>query len=106
MEKPIDRSYGPSNLSKLKDRLMNQSEFMSFDIKPQMPKKQVSHFVKQAVRQGRLVAIQINQGDGIISELVGTPSRSKQSHHLVIKGRKHKTLYLISGSQIRHIRYL
>jgi len=95
-----DRSF----LSKVKDSFFNHNGFELFHVKPQMPTAQISHFAKKAVQQNHPVAIQINEHDDIISEIIGYPSISEHSGHLVIQSIDKKVIYLVTGSSIRHIR--
>lgn len=98
--KPKKNSF----LNKVKESFFNHNGFELFQVKPQMPTAQISHFAKKAVRQHKPVAIQINEQDDIISEIIGYPSISEHSGQLVIQSIDRKVIYLITGSSIRHIR--
>lgn len=106
MENPIVQSQPMSLVSKVKDTFYNHSGFEIFDVKPQMPKKQISHFAKKIVQSNRLVAIQINEGQGVVTEIIGYPTFSENSCHLIIQSLDKKIAHLVTGSTIRHIRHI
>lgn len=104
MENPIFESYSNSLLSSVRDTFYNHSGFELFDVKPQMPKNQISHFAKKVIKEIRPIAIQINEDNNIVSEIIGYPSFSENSSHLIIKNLNNGIVHLVTGSTIRHIR--
>lgn len=104
MENPIIVNHTSSLVSKAKDTFYNHNGFEIFDVKPQMPKVQISHFAKKVIHESRPIAIQINEGNNIVSEIIGYPSFSENSGHLIIKNLNNGIIHLITGSTIRHIR--
>lgn len=104
MENPVYNAPASTFFNKVSQAFFNNEGFELFDVKPQMPKKQISHLAKKIIQTQQLVAIQINEGDGIITEVVGYPTFSENSAHLILQTIDKKVSYLISGSTIRHIR--
>lgn len=104
MENPIYETNQSSLITKVKNSFFNHYGFELFDVKPQMPKQQISHFAKKAIQLKQPVAIQINDEEDIITEIMGYPSISENSNHLILHSYDKKVVHLITGSTIRHIR--
>lgn len=77
-----------------------------FKVYPQMPVKQIQHFVKQAARLKRQVAIQLNPSpfSSDLNEVFGKISLSPSSGHIILSPEDGKTFHLIQPESIRHLR--
>ncbi|GEK88033.1 hypothetical protein AB4027_07645 [Alkalibacterium putridalgicola] len=78
------------------------------NVQPQMPKEQITTFLKQAVKNRFLVAIQVNptsQSESI-SEFTGIAYFSPKTTQVIIKSELQSITYLINARDIRHIRRL
>lgn len=82
------------------------NDFERFRIQPQMPRQQISHCVKKAIRLKQPIIIQVNELDDVVSEIIGYPYISPDSSHLILKSFNQQTSYVIKGSSIRHIQQL
>lgn len=72
----------------------------------QMPKEQISTYLKQAVKKRYPIIVQVNptsQSDSI-SEFSGTAYFSPRSTQIIIKSDHQSITYLINARDIRHIR--
>lgn len=79
-----------------------------FKVYPQMPIRQIQHFVKQAARLNRQVAVQLNPSlfSSDLSEVWGKISVSSSSGHIILSPKDGKTFHLIQAESIRHLRIL
>ncbi|HAJ70114.1 MAG: hypothetical protein ACTHVM_06840 [Alkalibacterium gilvum] len=78
------------------------------NVQPQMPKEQISMFLKQAVKGKFPIVIQVNptsQSD-TIWEFKGTVSFSPKSTQVIVESDQKTITYLINAREIRHIRRL
>lgn len=93
-------------LSLIKDNYSTYLKRRAFAVKPQMPAKQISHFMKQAVRKEVSITIQLNPTtfNKMISEATGVATFSPYSTQVILTSRDKKTVHLINAEQIRHIR--
>lgn len=75
-------------------------------VQPQMPKSQLSLFLKQAVLKQQRIIVQVNptaHTDHLI-EYAGVPFFSAKSTQVIIKPASANTVYLINAKDIRHVR--
>ena len=75
-------------------------------VQMQMPKEQISAYLKQAVSKRYPITIQVNptvQSDGI-SEFTGIAYFSPKSTQIIVKSEMQSITYLINARDIRHIR--
>jgi len=79
-----------------------------FKVYPQMPKNQVSHFIKKAIDSKRDIAIQLNPSpfSDELSEIFGEISKSPHSEHIILYPKKGNTFHLIQPDSIRHLRLI
>lgn len=93
-------------LSFIKGNYDNYMKHRSFEVKPQMPMKQVSYFIRQAVRKKYMITIQINPTpyNNRVSEATGMAHFSPYSSQVILTAQGKKTTYLINAETIRHIR--
>lgn len=95
-----------SLLSMIKDNYSTYLKRRAFEVKPQMPPRQISHFMKQAVRKEALITIQLNPTplNKMMSEATGVATFSPYSTQVILTSQDNKTVHLINADQIRHIR--
>lgn len=76
------------------------------NVYPQMPLKQIQHFIKQAAQTEQQVIVQMNPSSFSkqINEVTGKLSLSPQSSHVILTTELQSTIHLIQPKHIRHIR--
>lgn len=75
-------------------------------VQMQMPKDQITTYLKQAVNKRLPITVQVNptaQSDGI-TEFTGLAYFSPKSTQIIIKSDTQSITYLINARDIRHIR--
>ncbi len=79
-----------------------------FKIYPQMPHKQIQHFVKQASMLNKKIAIQLNSSPFTkeLNEVIGVLKVSKNTSHVILTTETNNTIHLIQPEYIRHIRLI
>lgn len=106
MEKTIDPIK--SMLSVIKEDFLLMSDFteQQIHIFPQMPRKQINHFVNQAINHSNRLTIQINPSIYAkqITEVSGNISISPNSKHIILNAENNELVYLIPLHSIRHLR--
>lgn len=104
MQKVAEETYGI--LSIIKENYATYKRSRTFEVKPQMPAKQVSLFVRQAVRKNAMITIQLNPTphNKMVSEATGFPTFSPRSSQVILTSRDKRTVHLINAETIRHIR--
>jgi hypothetical protein len=93
-------------LSLIKENYSLYMKNYAFAVQPQMPTKQVSHFIKQAVRKQRYITIQINpsHGNQMLTEATGIAQFSPHTSQIILTSPDKKTVHFIHAQSIRHIR--
>lgn len=75
-------------------------------VQRQMPKEQISEYLKQAVNKRYPITVQVNPTSvsDSISEFTGIAYFSPKSTQIIIKSDLQSITYLINARDIRHIR--
>ncbi|GEK91724.1 hypothetical protein [Alkalibacterium kapii] len=75
-------------------------------VQPQMPKTQITTFLKQSVKQHFPVIVQVNPTSlsETVSEFRGSVYFSPKSTQIIVKSDQKSITYLINARDIRHIR--
>lgn len=104
MQKAAEHKH--SLFSLIKENYLSQSKHHPFKVYSQMPSKQITLFIKQAVQKEALITIQLNAStlNTIITEATGFPSFSPYSSQVILTSKDKKTIHLIKAKDIRHIR--
>src|SRR5699024_3706474 len=95
----------------LMNLLDNYQEIYSrprFKVYPQMPKNQISHFIKKAIDSNKDVAIQLNLSTFSydLNEVSGKISNSPHSELIVLYPTEGNTFHLIQPDDIHHLRLI
>ncbi len=79
-----------------------------FKVYPQMPGKQIQHFVAKASESKVQVAVQLNESPykKEFVEVIGTLKVSPKSSHVILSQPMNNAVHLIQPKYIRHIRVL
>jgi len=95
-----------SVLTRLKENSPAYRNRPQFHIYPQMPVRQIQHFVKQAARRAKPVTIQLHPSTYTkeATEVSGTLSLSPHSSHVILTMKDKQTVHLIQPQSIRHLR--
>jgi len=95
-----------SMLMKLKENSPVYQKRPRFHIYPQMPVRQIQHFLKQAARRLKPVTVQLHPSTYTkqTTEVSGTLSLSPHSSHVILTTKDEETVHLIQPKSIRHVR--
>lgn len=104
MQKVAEQKH--SILSVLKENYSTYMKRRAFEVRPQMPARQISHFVRQAVRKEVQITIQLNPTpfNKMITEATGKAAFSPHSSQVILTSSDKRTVHLINADTIRHIR--
>lgn len=77
-----------------------------FTVYPQMPMKQIQHYIKLGARKNRVMIIQFNPSSfsNAFTEVTGKIKLSPKSSQIILTPRNEQTIHLIQPQFIRHIR--
>jgi len=95
-----------SMLMKLKEHSPVYQKRPQFHLYPQMPVRQIKHFVTQAARQLKEVTVQLHPSTYTkqATEVSGTLTLSPHSSHVILTAQDEETVHLIQPQSIRHVR--
>ncbi len=104
MEKLIEVKN--SIVSQIIDLNPNASHQGEFIVYPQMPIKQIEHYIKQAALKDKYITIQLNPSkfSKEVSEVSGNIKISTRTSHIVLTTENEQTIHLIQPRSIRHLR--
>ncbi len=104
----MERVTEPKNsiFASLKDSYEVVRNRPNFKTYPQMPLKQVEHYIKQAARKEKTVAVQLNPAgyNKQITEVTGKISLSPTSSQIILATVDKLVIHLIQPQYIRHLR--
>lgn len=107
-DKDMQRVIEPNNdfFATLKDSYKIARSRPNFNVLPQMPTKQIQHYVTQAAREDKQVIIQMNPSPNNrqMTEITGTISLSHRSSHVILNPLNEQMVHLIQPQHIRHLR--
>lgn len=104
MEKLIEVKN--SIVSQIIDLNPNASHQREFVVYPQMPIKQIEHYIKQATLKDKPITIQLNPSEFSkeVSEISGYIKISTRTDHIILVPKNDQTVHLVQPPSIRHLR--